>query len=94
MLSCVGFFFSKQLNPVMYCLLNFTGLMGLCSVKYFFFVMIIDILSGSRLFISVSWTKFAFIATQAHSGILVSARGTALFKVRRVVLDVLLWEDI
>lgn len=74
----------------MYCLLNFTGLMGLCSMKFFggFFVMIIDILSGSRLFISVSWTKFAFIVTQAHSAILVSARGAALFKVRRVDLGV------
>lgn len=86
------FFWGGQLNPVLYCLLNFTGLMRLCPMKYFS-VMTIDILSGSRLFLSVSWTKFAFIATQTCSGILVSGRGAALlFKVQCVDLDVLLWE--
>lgn len=93
MLSRVGFFFLRQLNLVMYCLLNFTGLMGLYSLKSFS-VMIIEILSGTGLFIAVSWTKFAFIATQTCSGILVLGGGAALlFKVLCVDLDVLLWED-
>lgn len=59
-------------------------------MKYFS-VMIIDILSGSGLFISISQTKFAFIATQSCSGMLVSGRGAALlFKVHCVDVNVLL----